>query len=320
MSDLIAVTGAAGFLGRNFLFALDTDGIPRIASDLVADGPRGVDCVDLTCRDELCKWLLRTSPTVIVHLGARTDLVGRRLGDYAANTVGVSNVIEAARNLPRLRRVIFASSRMVCRIDDIPSDYDHYSPPNPYGASKVEGERLVKSADLPFEWVLVRPTSIWGPGFGIPYRNFFDQVRKRRYFHQAGHNPLKSFGYVENTVYQLMKLIDAPAELVDRRTFYLGDYAPLSVREWANRIHTAFDLPGKIPDIPLAALRVAAKVGDLTNWVLRDDRAPLTTFRLNNLLANMVYPQLSELEVVTGPLPYDWKYGTDKTVAWLKQR
>lgn len=115
-----------------------------------------------------------------------------------------------------------------------------------------------------------------------------------------------------------MKLIHAPSALVDRRTFYLGDYTSLSVREWAAEIHCSFGLSGKIPEFPIGFLRVVAKVGDISNRLLRNDWSPLTTFRLNNLICDMVYPQLSELENVTGSLPFSWREGTDKTVQWLK--
>ena len=59
-------------------------------------------------------------PSHFFHLGARTDLRGESQRDYAANIVGLENVIEAARRAPSLQRVIFASSRMVCRIDHRP--------------------------------------------------------------------------------------------------------------------------------------------------------------------------------------------------------
>ena len=32
------------------------------------------------------------------------------------------------------------------------------------------------------DFVIVRPTSIWGPFFEIPYRTFFDTVRKNLFF------------------------------------------------------------------------------------------------------------------------------------------
>lgn len=312
----IAITGASGFIGQNLLKALRDGGAVPLASDLC--GSFGVTALDLRDSGSVRNWLVSGEPEVVVHLAARTDLLGRSIGDYEVNIAGVSNLIAAARAASSVKRVIFASSRMVCRIDDIPDSYDHYSPPNPYGASKVEGERLVKGAGLPFEWTIVRPTSIWGPGFGIPYRNFFDQVSRRRYFHQRGHNPLKSFGYVGNTVYQLIKLIEAPKAAVDRRTFYLGDYEPVAIRDWANYIHESFGLARKIPDVPMPMLRCVAKVGDCLNAISGKDHAPLTTFRLNNLITHMVYPQLEELRLITGPLPFDWREGTRRTVQWLR--
>lgn len=315
MGNKVAITGASGFIGSNLVRHLRARGLNCDASDLRALPEQGVTQVDLCDAAALGSWLEHTRPSVLFHLAARTDLLGRDLDDYRANTQGVANVIQAARRVSSIRRVVFASSRMVCDIAHIPRSYSDYCPPNAYGASKVEGERLVRAEDLPFEWVIVRPTSIWGPGFGIPYRNFFDQVWRRRYFHQRGHNPRKSFGYIGNTVWQLEQL--ATVSGVHGRTFYLGDYEPLRVVDWANQIHADFGLQGSIPTLPMPLLRVGAKVGDAVNAMTGRDRAPLTSFRLNNLITNMVYPQLEELAAVTGPLPFDWQTGTRNTVAWM---
>ena len=38
-------------------------------------------------------------------------------------------------------------------------------PPNLYGESKVIGEKLVQESEINCDWVIVRPTSIWGPWF-----------------------------------------------------------------------------------------------------------------------------------------------------------
>jgi nucleoside-diphosphate-sugar epimerase len=274
--------------------------------------------LDIMNAGALCRWVEAHQPEMVVHLAARTDLLGRSMDDYAANTAGVRNLIAACRAVSSVRRVIFTSSRMVCRIDHIPVDYGDYCPPNFYGRSKVEGELLVKAAEVPFEWVIVRPTSIWGPGFGIPYRNFFDQVRKGRYVHPGSHRPQKSFGFVENTVWQLEQLLLADSAKIRGRTFYLGDYEPLDIVNWADYIHQGFDLPGSIRTVPMPALWTAAKLGDVLNLVTGADRAPLTSFRLKNLITNMVYPQLSELREITGDLSVDWRQGTDRTVAWMK--
>ncbi len=319
----ILVTGATGFIGRNLTIALIDEGHEVAACDCrePLEYQTGLRFSQINLLDTvgLADFMANFRPEVVFHLGARTDLLGRSVADYSANIEGVQNVIQVCESTSSVRRVIFASSRMVCRIDHIPSSYSEYSPPNYYGESKMQGEALVRSAQVPFEWVIVRPTSIWGPGFGIPYRNFFDQVKARRYFHQRGHNPNKSFGFVGNTVFQLISLSKAPSDIINGRTFYLGDYEPVALREWANYIHRSFGLPGKIPTVPMSAMWLAAKVGDCINLFRNGDCAPLTTFRLRNLVADMVYPQLNELKVVTGELPYSWQQGTDVTVRWMQQ-
>lgn len=75
---------------------------------------------------------------------ARTDLGGASVKDYAANTVGVSNLIGVLRPLRDLRLAVFASSMLVCRIVFQPSSEDDYSQSTACGQSKTEGERRVR--------------------------------------------------------------------------------------------------------------------------------------------------------------------------------
>ena len=319
----IAITGAAGFIGSNLAKHLAARGHAIYGCDIAhREGIEGFcefERVDILNTAALADWLKPSQAEIVYHLGARTDLLGRDLADYRANTTGVENIVSVCSAIPRIRRVVFASSRMVCLIDHLPKNYDDYCPPNPYGESKVNGEQIVKNAKTPFEWVMVRPTSIWGPGFGIPYRNFFDQIRKRRYFHPGKYRPVKSFGYIGNTVFQLTKLLDASTDSVNKKCFYLGDYEPLCLNDWADYIHQSFGLSGEIPTVPMPLLRMAGCVGTIINGVLNKELSPLTTFRLNNLITNMVYPHLDELRQITGDLPFDWKAGTRHTVEWLNK-
>ena len=316
----ILITGVAGFIGSNLAKSLVVQGHQVLGIDSMSASrlpPCRAEMINILDGSDLSKCFAAFRPDVVYHLAARTDLLGKSLEDYSANTVGVKNIIAVSSECSSVKRVIFASSRMVCRIDHVPLNYDDYSAPNFYGKSKVEGEKIVKESAVKFEWVIVRPTSIWGPGFGIPYRNFFDQVRKRRYFHPGNHHPRKSFGYIDNTVFQLASLMEADASRVNRRTFYLGDYDPLDVCVWADYINVLFGFTGRIPAVPMPMLRMAGNVGDVFNKLTGKDRAPLTTFRLNNLITDMIYPQLDELKEVTGPLPFNWQTGTQRTVGWI---
>ena len=68
------------------------------------------------------------------------------------------------------------------RIGYQPDSDTDYCPTTAYGASKALGEEAVRAAQLDVPWVIVRPTSIWGPWFDIPYRTFFDSIQHGRFF------------------------------------------------------------------------------------------------------------------------------------------
>jgi nucleoside-diphosphate-sugar epimerase len=257
-----------------------------------------------------------TAPTSVLHLGARTDLEGETLEDYAANTTGTANVLDALKELPTPPRVIVASTRMVLPIGYQPRSDDDFDPPNAYGMSKVETERITRASGYPGTWAIVRPTSIWGPWFKAPYRDFFLAVAKGRYRHPGKARIRKSFGYVENTVAQLLALLEAPDDVIQGRVFYLADYDPIDVLEWAHEIRSATGGRSAVKTVPLGALRGAARTGDVLKrlgWV----NVPLTSFRLGNLLTEMIY-DMTPMQRVLPVLPVSASAGVLRTVAWMR--
>lgn len=315
----VLISGGSGFIGTNLESFYRERGDEVLAFDSAPprDPSRtsSLRQTDLLDRESVGRVFEEYRPTVFFHLGARTDLHGESRQDYAANLGGLEHVIEAARRTPSLQRAIFASSRMVCRIDHRPSTMDEYSPPNAYGESKVLGEGIVRESGLEVPWTIVRPTSIWGPWFDVPYKSFFLSIAKGRYVHIKGHAVDKSFGYVGNTVHQLDRLARAAPETVGGKTLYLGDYPPINTGDMAERVRLEMGAP-KIRTLPMPALRVAAALGDgarRLGW----DEPPLTSFRLANLVTEMVY-DLTPLESVVGPLPYSLDDGIRATVQWMR--
>lgn len=315
----ILVTGGSGFIGTNLVDAYRAAGVTVRNADVAP--PRNVEDSDIWSRADITRiHELRDvfsdfRPTHVIHLAARTDLDGREVADYAANIAGVRNLLTVLAEAPDpVDRVVVASSRLVCRIGYQPRSDEDYCATTAYGASKVETERLVRGAvDLP--WVLVRPTSIWGPWFDVPYRDFFLSIARRRYVHPAGKRIYKSFGYVGNATWHLHRLITATAPQVVGRTFYLADDPPIEVRDFADRISTALGRQ-RTRDLPLPAMRVLARSGDMLERAGR--RAPLTSFRLANLLTPMVY-DLAPLTAASGDPPFDLDTGVAMTVDWMRR-
>ena len=317
----VVVTGGSGFIGTNLIERFAARGAQLLNLDIRP--PRNSEHssywknVDLVDASALCSSIHDFQPDVILHMGARTDLDGMSVSDYSANTIGVSNLLAAVEGLGSLRRLIFASSRLVCRIGYRPLDEFDYCPTTPYGESKVIGEKLVRKSagKIPCPWLVVRPTSIWGPWFDIPYKTFFMTIAKGRYFHPRLAKIPKSFGFVGNTVYQIERLLGADPAAVTGRTFYLADYPPIDVTEMADVIQRA-EGAKKIHSIPITVLKLVAYAGDVAK-MLGYANPPLTSFRLDNLLMPMVY-DLEPLKTIVGDLPYSMSDGVEKTVNWLR--
>ena len=314
----ILVTGGSGFIGTNLIEALQQRGHDVSSADPLPPRQPAHTAIwrkmDLCRRDEVIATVADVQPEAIYHLGARTDLHGRTPADYAANTDGVKNLIEAIRSTGTVQRVFFASSRMVCRIGYQPTGDNDYCPSTPYGESKVETERIVRAADLPIPWCLFRPTSIWGPWFGVPYKDFFMAIARGRYVHPRGHRIQKSFGFVGNSVHQLGALLAAAPATYHRETFYLAD-PPLDVENWARLISAEL---GQSPprQVPLVLLQLLAGIGD-TAKAMGYKEPPLTRFRLENLLTQMVY-DTRKIEEIAGPGPHNLQAGVKQTVDWLR--
>jgi len=314
----IFVSGGSGFIGTNLIESLVRAGhdvvnfdstyprnpqhAPSFQEGNILDGARLTSAVH-DFRPELC-----------VHLAARTDLDGATIADYAANTTGVKNMIAAIKSVGTVDRILFASSRYVHRTEVFPKQDDDYSPFTIYGESKVETERIVRSSGLEIPWAILRPTSIWGPWFRIPYRTFFDTVRRGVYVHPRGRKISKSYGYVGNVVHQIGQLLSVDAFRMDKRTFYVSDDRNMDVLEFAQLIQQAFEAP-PIREVPLAMLQGLAVAGDVLKK-MGVSNPPITSFRLSNLLTPMDY-DLSLTTQVAGPAPYTLRAGVQSTVEWI---
>ncbi|HEV8537169.1 MAG TPA: NAD(P)-dependent oxidoreductase [Candidatus Limnocylindria bacterium] len=317
----VLVTGSSGFIGRHLVRELALHGYQVTAVDRIPGDPPvpGVaeQTSDLLDRDGLAATIRGAQPECVIHLAARTDLDERGdLSGYAANIQGVENLVAAIRATPGVRRAIYTSSQLVCRIGYTPESDDDYRPNTLYGESKVLGEKIVRREDGGgVAWCIVRPTTIWGPGMSAHYQRFFRMIAAGRYVH-VGRRPLfKSFGYVGNVVHQYLGLLWADAITISRRTFYLADYEPMSLREWAEGIRRHLGAP-PIRSIPELLARAAARGGDVLNR-LGWRTFPYNSFRLGNVLTEYEFDLAATAELC-GPLPYSMDEGVTATVSWLR--
>lgn len=315
----ILITGGSGFIGTNLVDYYVKRGFEVINIDIKK--PQNVKHIEVWRNInimnflDLKKVIIDFNPDVVFHLAARTDLDGKSINDYNVNIIGVTNLIDALNDCKNLKRVIFASSRLVCKIGYNPINDDDYSPDTNYGISKQIGEEIVRKRKLSFTSIIVRPTSIWGPWFDIPYKNFFLLILKGLYFHPRKIQIFKSFGFIGNVVYQLDKFLYVDKALIDKKVFYVGDYIPIEINEMASLIKEYYN-NSKIYYLPIKVLNLMALLGDFLKY-LGWKNPPLTTFRLKNLISPMII-DLNSTKTIVGDLPFSLNYGIKETVEWLR--
>jgi NADH dehydrogenase len=152
----IAVTGAAGFLGRRVLGALKARGDRVVAIDRVAKPVEGEDATWVTADllDPSSYEAALAGVECVLHLAAITGKAPPAA--YRRVNVEATEALLGAAKRAGVRRFVLVSSIAVAF-----PDRRHY----PYADSKAAAEALVRDSGL--AWTIVRPTMILGSGSPI---------------------------------------------------------------------------------------------------------------------------------------------------------
>jgi GlcNAc-P-P-Und epimerase len=312
----ILITGGSGFIGTNFVDELHGHGVPLLNLDI--QPPKRVlhtsywqEC-DILDLNRTFEFFESFQPTHVIHLAARTDTLSNELDDYRENFNGTENILRCITLTPSVQRVIIASSQFVYAPPGLPASDNTYNPIGAYGMSKILSEKATRAAELSCTWTIIRPTNIWGPWHPRYPKEFWLVLKKGLYFHPDGKPTMRSYGYVKNIIYQVLKLMDADPEVVNRKVYYVGD-PPVALLDWTNGFSMA--ITGKpVRVIPRGLVWFLAVVGSfLAKFKIR---FPITLSRYRSMTEDYFSPVDKTIQCV-GPAPYSLKQGIEETVRWL---
>lgn len=268
----VAVTGANGFVGQHTVQALAKSGdttVSLVRNPKSLSDPTINYAVIPTLNGSTSVPLLTPALQgcdAVVHLAAQVhDMTGKTPESVMrdVNIDGSVRLLEAAI-ATNVKRFIFVSSvKAVGEYTEYAAPFDTNTTPNPqdpYGRSKLDGERtLARVADsAAIQLVILRPTFVYGWPLIGNFKLLVNTVR-------AGH-PLP-FMAVQNRrdMIYVGNLADAirtscSADEITETPYFLSDDAPVSTPELIRRVGEAFGTPAKLVHFPLTVLRIAGAI------------------------------------------------------------
>jgi UDP-glucose 4-epimerase len=269
-APIVLITGATGFVGRHLCQQFQSHGWTvrgllrpgsepqRLPSGVIA--VRG-DLGDIGSVDDGAK-----DASAVVHLAARVHRRGEN-SPHLSEQYRVDNV-SATRTLVQtaarcgVRRLVFVSTVRVhgatcdgvCRVDDA------FAPPDPYAESKLEAEGLVRGLAHDVEWVIVRPTFVYGRGAKGNFERlvWLTRLSSRIPLPLEGLAGLRSIMDVENLASLLYTCVVHPSAA--RRILLAADDPPIATNRFIRLLGEVLGCHPRLYRCPERLLRVAARL------------------------------------------------------------
>jgi NAD dependent epimerase/dehydratase len=272
MTNVVAVTGAEGFIGSHLVESLvrrgnrvramvlynmwsSTGWLETLGADITGE----VDVVFGDVRDPATVRELVEGAEVVYHLAA----IGSVPYSYSAprsfidtNTIGTMHVLEAARACRTPRVVHTSTSETYGTARTVPISESHpLQAQSPYAASKVAGDKLAESYHLSFGLpvVTLRPFNTFGPRQST--RAVIPQIITQlasgsKQLMLGALDPTRDFSYVIDTAEAFITLGEAPASAVLGELFNCGPGDDIAIGKLAEDIARLMGVEADIVEDP----------------------------------------------------------------------
>ncbi|MBU0911462.1 MAG: NAD(P)-dependent oxidoreductase [Gammaproteobacteria bacterium] len=310
------VTGGSGFIGSFLCKKLSELGMDVYNYDIkepVLTSYSNFVFGSILDRNRLFDVFNEVLPHYVFHLAAKADVFGKVIDDYSVNVDGTLNVIDACKSCGSVKHFLFTSTQLVNKPGVMNTTGEIYAPLDElYSRSKVNAEILIKNEVDEFSWTIFRPTNIWGPYHPRFPSQIWRYISKGWYIHPNA-EIIRSYGYVENIVFQMASAIQVEPALVNHKIFYVGDN-PIDSAQWVDAFSHA--LCGKpVRKFPLTILKFISQVGEQLKRL--GIPCPIYMDRYRSMTSDYIVPMEPTFSVL-GQGPYNLQQGVDRTVFFVK--
>lgn len=275
MSNLIAVTGAEGFIGSHVVERLVAEGYRVRAMvqynsfascgwlDTLEDSVlQSVDLVLSDVRDATAVRSFMDGAHTVYHLAALIAIpysYHAPLSYVDTNVVGTANVLQAARELETPRIVHTSTSEVYGTAVTVPIDESHpLQGQSPYSATKIGADKLAESYHLSFDLPVatLRPFNTFGPRQSaravIPTVVAQIAAGTRRIL-LGSLDPRRDFTFAPDMAEAFLAVGTAESDLVVGNVLNAGTGRDISIRDL---VHTIASVMGAEVEIDLDPTRV----------------------------------------------------------------
>jgi len=320
--ERILVTGASGFIGTPLVQVLLKKGyLIRSTSRVLTKGSESdnVEHYSFDLGDDSHDYKkLLAGVDVVIHLAARMHALHEsedKLSDYSKiNTIGTERLANAAAKND-VKRFIFLSSIKVNGERNIFDEkgktlaFNENDDPRPQGAyakSKLGAEDVIRKIchESKMDFVILRPTLIYGPDVRANFLSLLDVVSKNYPLPLASVENKRSLIYVGNLVHVISLCVNYSE--VANQTYLISD-TDVSVPELVRKIASLLGKRASLFPFPVKYLRT---IGSLIGKKQIIER----------LTDSLIVDNGSLCKDVKWVPPYSFDEGLQATVDWYLHR
>lgn len=282
----VIITGATGFIGRNFAENFHDNGLQVVAtgrSSTVGDElqKKGIEFHAANIIDSSQLDNAFSPADCLIHCAARAGDWGKYQDFYQTNVLGTRNIINACKNHD-IKKIIFISTPNIyysgkdryniSESDPIPARQRTY-----YAKTKIISEReLLALQHEGYQVIIFRPRAVYGPYDNIIVPRILRMAEKKQMPLINNGQAMTDITYIDNLVDAVRISLTAPDNAWNE-VYNICNGTPISIRDWFSQVLKVFGRPFKPKNVPELAAKIIAGIMEFFSLFPFSNKKPLMT-------------------------------------------